>query len=466
MKVLPSPPFDWVYSPLGGPQSTFQHSIAIDAQAHGNVVYFDATSGHPFYAKSDGTNWTIVAVPDQIGGTNTPWPNAPSGTQGIQPSIVIDGLGHVHLAYYAVTSWPNSQLHYAMFDGTNWTIENVATVGVVDGGCSIAVNGAGVPFIAYNNGTAGGRNIAIVSRQGGTWATFGPAIGATGPQSIGAKFDASGNLFLAFTDQNGARIAVHRMTSSTNTLILSRSGNFRAVSLAVESGGVVHLAYSASSATPGAQTLTYDRWSGSAWLAVPEVADATLGTVEGLSIAAFMNSPQIAYAGNGVLKYANKTLGAWYHDAIDPSGDMTGPVSLALGGSGERWISYADRAGKTYRVSSPMTNGGGGDPCNPCDPCDPCEILPAIRSVTLTGPNPVHVGRPITFRIQTPGPMTFDVGLFDVAGRRVAGRESQQVRAGVETVQWTPNSIRAGIYFLRVRSEAGTELATRLMVLD
>ncbi len=84
-------------------------------------------------------------------------------------------------------------------------------------------------------------------------------------------------------------------------------------------------------------------------------------------------------------------------------------------------------------------------------------------SLELT-PNPVR--RDVRFAFTLPSPATASLGIFDIAGRRIAAPLDHSFQpAGEHTVTFETTSLRAGIYYCRVEA-GGSVVARRFVVLD
>jgi hypothetical protein len=150
-----------------------------------------------------------------------------------------------------------------------------------------------------------------------------------------------------------------------------------------------------------------------------------------------------------VLELASKSEGIWSRRVVDKTSDAEGSVSLAVyPEGGEQWIAYRDRKSEFMKVAL-VLDDAGPDPCNHCDPCDPCgggmEGAISLKSV-----NPMLVGEALSLEMMLPKPAAVGLELYDVAGRRVAGRAAERLDAGRRVLVWRPDGARPGLYFLRV----------------
>lgn len=89
--------------------------------------------------------------------------------------------------------------------------------------------------------------------------------------------------------------------------------------------------------------------------------------------------------------------------------------------------------------------------------------IAAPRELSLAvGPNPVASGG-ATVRFGLPRAANVDVGVYDIAGRRVATLASGALPAGTHARTWDAADARDGVYFVRLRAD-GVELAHKAVL--
>ncbi len=180
--------------------------------------------------------------------------------------------------------------------------------------------------------------------------------------------------------------------------------------------------------------------------------------VRALSAAWWNGSMRVAYAGDGVLKYAELFGGTWIVSALEEANEAGAMVRLAFGPNGERWVAYHDLSLDALRVLGPGPAVAGAD----CAGC-PVPVANSVRAVRV--PNPLHGGEAITFDLQVGVRAPFEAALFDVAGRRVAVREFGALSPGTHMLEWRPRSLQPGAYFLRMALGDGAPATRRLVLL-
>jgi len=111
-----------------------ENSLALDAQDRPHIVYWDATNARLKYARLDGSQWQIEAIPT---GADTPGPHA---------SLQLDASGDVHVVYYNAT---RGDLEYAVRRSGRWYGAALDTLGDVGQVPSLFIDGTGQLHVAY-----------------------------------------------------------------------------------------------------------------------------------------------------------------------------------------------------------------------------------------------------------------------------------------------------------------------------
>ncbi len=163
-------------------------SLAVDAQGNPAISYQDAGEGILRFARRAGGSWSAEAV--------DPEPGA-----GGFSSLAFDASGAPHIAYFFSAGPGDGRLRYAARRGAAWSIETLADPPGWDAGWapSIAVDGAGVPHIAY--WASGEGALGYVVKSGSTWVhdvVDGPAFGADAAVPGRLTIEASGAPSIAY----------------------------------------------------------------------------------------------------------------------------------------------------------------------------------------------------------------------------------------------------------------------------
>jgi len=251
-------------------------SLALDSQNHPHISY--CAGDHTYdclelrYAWHDGTTWLTETVDSGlfVGGSSAlvldvaGWPQiAYNGASGLSYahydgvawitttlevsghgvgaiSLVLDAAGRPHISYADL--W---YLMYAHYDGAQWVFEEVGVMG--EGGCtSLALDGAGLPRIAYEAGDSPsgmGLNYAFYDSQAWSiewvdWGTFGQYVGG----GCSLALDAAGRPHISYNyDYDELRYAHH----DGGAWWIETVENVKAAltSLAINTAGQAHISY-------------------------------------------------------------------------------------------------------------------------------------------------------------------------------------------------------------------------------
>jgi hypothetical protein len=88
---------------------------------------------------------------------------------------------------------------------------------------------------------------------------------------------------------------------------------------------------------------------------------------------------------------------------------------------------------------------------------------PGGEVVSLPAPNPLRSGQTLRFRLALPHPARVACELIDLAGRRVARRPEVPLPQGAHDLEWTPEGLGPGCYWLRARTPTAV-LGTRPLI--
>jgi hypothetical protein len=129
-------------------------SMVLDSNGIPRLAYMDAPNpgDYPhlwFASKNPNGSWTYEPVD--------------TNDSLRYPSLAIDRRDLYHISYEEL----GTELRYAHWNGTNWTIEIVDTEGVVGAWSSIKVDNSGRPHIAYYDGTHG--NVKYATKSNNSW---------------------------------------------------------------------------------------------------------------------------------------------------------------------------------------------------------------------------------------------------------------------------------------------------------
>ena len=286
----------------------FGTSLALDSQGAPHIAYYDLTHGILKYAvkTSDGA-WHIETV------------DSPADV-GRSPSMALDSMGNPHISYYNKTG---HYLKYASrFPNGSWLREVIDAKGDVGKLSSLALDTQGNPRVAYVLNNVGNATVKYAWKSSGAW---------------NVEVAASGG----FAGRDG-------------------------MSLAIDSGGVSHVAFSnASDNRPGYASRIASLWS------VEEII--TSGGVGPSLVFDASSNPHLVFTNNfaGGFKYAVKSSGSWSVEIVDsgPVVDLylsmvLGPGGLPrvafFGGPSPGNLAYASEAGLSWSIQNATTDGNKG----------------------------------------------------------------------------------------------------------
>jgi hypothetical protein len=335
-------------------------SLALDTAGHPHVAYRDGVHGTLKYAYHDGTSWHLSTV----GSANT-W--------GI--SLALDAADRPHVAFRY-----SGSLKYAYFDGAAWQISTVDSAGDTGWDASLALDGAGLPRIAYIEHNA--LDLKYAAYDGSSWQiTTVDSVGDVG-RWASLELDAAGRPHIAYLDYTHDDLK-HAYFDGTAWHIeqVDTVGSVGFdISLALDSAGLPHVSYGDRSS--GLAALKYGYFDGSSWhLSVVDATGDIRFTSLGLDGA---GRPRISYMDwtSASVKYAAYDGQAWQIETVDGMQPVSYYTALALDGAGNPHISYHDSANGAlkYAVGS--------------NPPPPPTATPVPPTATPVPPTPTPMPSP------------------------------------------------------------------------
>lgn len=244
------------------------------------------------------------------------------------PSLGVDGSGNPYVAWSDVTGG-NEEIYIKKFDGSSWV--EVGSSSATDGGISdtsgwsygpsVGVDGSGNPYVAWYDSTSGNSEIYVKRYDGADWVEVGSGSASGGgisddsgaSQMPSLALDASANPYVAWYDYTGGdcEIYIKRFdgadwvevgSGSASGGGISDSGSSQRPSLALDGSGNPYVAWLDN--TSGNYEVYVKRFDEASWV---EVGSGSA-------------------SGSGI----SDTGSAYEH------------VSLALDGSGNPYVAWAD----------------------------------------------------------------------------------------------------------------------------
>ena len=182
----------WTVTAIGsGPiQYEFNVSLAVSPNNRPALTYFNDVAGDLMFASLDGNAWSIEAV-------------ATEGIVGKFSSLAFDDEGRPHVVFFEQGSGSAGRVMYAVRNGQDWTLEEVGVLADVRQGmtgarriASLALDAQGVPHVAFSDVNT----MSYASRTEAGWQVEEIASAGERPlgQIVSLKLSADGTAHLAF----------------------------------------------------------------------------------------------------------------------------------------------------------------------------------------------------------------------------------------------------------------------------
>lgn len=187
----------WNVSPIPGAEGAEFYNLALDSGDHAHVVYVLFTGMAP-------NCYQIVYATDASGG----WQSTVVAELQAYPVIAVDGSGIPHIAYVDDEAGDGSNpVHYLTPASGSWTDDVVATSSDAKSLAALAVDAAGHAHLVYKSGAV----LDYVSDASGAWQSTqvdsfdaaGPQEGNCGAYDLSIDLDAAGQPHLSYEDTDG-----------------------------------------------------------------------------------------------------------------------------------------------------------------------------------------------------------------------------------------------------------------------
>jgi hypothetical protein len=89
--------------------------------------------------------------------------------------------------------------------------------------------------------------------------------------------------------------------------------------------------------------------------------------------------------------------------------------------------------------------------------------VPSSFALGAPAPNPWRGAEPLRVSLAVPRETQVAIELHDLAGRRVARRSAERLRAGTHALAWNPGPLAPGLYWLSLRVPEG-RVAGRVLI--
>lgn len=282
-------------SNLGLGEAAHQCALALDGTDKPAVAWIMTTafigSFQLFFKRWDGAQWV------ELGGSASGTGLA-TDVSGF-PALAIDPSGNPVVAWQQSVSGmtPSVQIYLKRWDGTQWVEQGGSatsggvsnTTGLLAESPSLALDGAGNPTVAWQDGASGTLQIYL-KQWSGTWvelggsATAGGVSGTTGLARVPSVTLYSGNPVVAWTDTKSGNSEIYLKKwsgtlwvelggSATTGGVSNTAGTSDTSSLALDASGSPVVAWRDDSS--GNPEVYLKQWNGIQWV---ELAGSASGT--------------------------------------------------------------------------------------------------------------------------------------------------------------------------------------------
>ncbi len=356
-----------------------------------------------------------------------------------QQELAVDPLsGEPRVAFTLPGSGATGWLHYARRDAGSWSVADVDTVPVCGYPISLALDAAGLPWIAYDS--PGGDTLLLAHRESPDGPFTREVVAVSTPSEGGSRWYWSTSL--ALDPASGQpRIAWYLMEAIGGNNVIGFSSR--------DAGGswTEHVVYEPSP-QPHAVELELDA------LGAPTVAYTIETTVFAGAVPRVGTGDASGATWYSVRVARQDGLGAFWEDAVPLYNMAMERGGLAV--ASDRSVSLVVRSMSLNDVIYVR-----GDPGR----TDVAPTAPAL-ALSAPAPNPTRSGQPVRIAFALSRADVIACEIFDVSGRRVAALGPRAFPAGPGSLEWAPRGLGAGVYLLRVRMGSGGRAARRLAVLD
>jgi parallel beta-helix repeat protein/putative cofactor-binding repeat protein len=226
---------EWIFQSIGSPgEYGSDNSLALDANDNPRLSYQEAMNSELRYASFGNSGWTLDVV------------DAEGTSCGSYNSLALDSFGNPHICY--MQSIPSGGLKYAHYDGSAWHVETVDSGGAGVGfDSSIAVDLAGRVHISYYSFIVGTFNCYLkyaVSSDSGWEITTVDAGNGVG-QDTSLALDSQGNPHISYYDGENENLRYAWWNGSAwNIKVIDSVGDVGlGTSLALDTNDEAHISY-------------------------------------------------------------------------------------------------------------------------------------------------------------------------------------------------------------------------------
>ncbi len=184
----------WTVTAIGSGPIEYEFNVSLAAGADGQpaLTYYNGGDGDLIFALFDGSAWNLETV-------------ASEGDVGKFSSLQFDNDGRPHITFYEELSGSTGRVLYAVREAGTWSVEEIGTLNDVRLGMtgarrntSLALDANGVPHVAFSDQSG----VNYATRTDGAWEVSDVATAGDRPfgQLVSLEVDAAGVPHLAFTE--------------------------------------------------------------------------------------------------------------------------------------------------------------------------------------------------------------------------------------------------------------------------
>jgi len=201
-------------------------SIAIDSKGRAHVSYDDYTNQKLKYATNASGQWAV----------SSPVPDSEDYSNGIVPSISVDSLDNIHIAYISPDNAGTNKLRYMTNASGEWELSDILADGT-DLYLSMAIDQSGKPHIIFFDDKSPDMDLKYITNASGPWVTE-TIDTCTGGAGLSIKTDASNHAHISYvkiaiTEDNGTQVSnLRRLYYGSNS-----SGSWKIAPVTTKPGG-------------------------------------------------------------------------------------------------------------------------------------------------------------------------------------------------------------------------------------
>ncbi len=317
------------------------------------------TSGVPYVAFDEAVNkWKATVM--RLNSAGTAWENVGNAGFSVEAatdiSLVINGNGVPHVAFTDRGNGLKVAVMRLNSAGTAW--ENVGNAPVSVGAAlytSLALNGEGVPYVAFSEASKEYKaTVMCLSKGGNVWQYIGGSgFSPGGAEATSLVLNSAGVPYVAFKDLvNGRKVTVMRLNAvQTGWEIVGGAGfspgAVHSPSLALSSTGIPYVAFQDEANGKKATVMRLNS-AGSAWEYVGGAGFSPDGAIHTSLVLSKTGVPYVAFkdianGGKATVMRLNGAGTSW--ENVGNPGISAGEVqytSLALTSTGAPYIAFSD----------------------------------------------------------------------------------------------------------------------------